>query len=713
MNYIKQNLLLILMITVILSFTAIRFAEPICDSDYFFHIAYGKYFVENRTIIPDHSIYSWTPTVDNDYCSWLPEIFFYLLHKYTGYKGICALRYICVLFSLILIFLYAGRMGREKNPLTFLYMAVFITGSYVGTLHKPEMLSFAFINLLVFLYFYIKLDFQEGKKEYWMFYYIPVIILLWANTHGVFFFGIVFLLSVSLGESLNYLLYYLNKNRSSDDKWNDGALFRTKHFFVSLILSFIAVFMTPYHYPYIVKLFSRPFDNKRTADWSQTMAYGSPFKDIPPEYHMTEIFIFMSAIILFTILYGIIKKKKIDFAVIIINLVFCYGFTKFLRTTYLWCPVFTYSALYLQKNFSWLKERKKLQVIFNSFILIYFMFFSGRAIYDCFNRPFMYSWTGFGVGYQNPVAESEYMKKYKPGTVLFNDYDVGAYLMWDLYPEYKVAIDARAFPYVKWFPEYVDFIKGKTFETFINKYNFDVAMIGIRYEKCIFNFLLSPYWKPAYFGPTAVIFVKHNIPVSEEGKNFMPERFYDIKEINKLGEVVLFFIRLKEFDKALEILDRSKDNFRTSRQKKIVDSLYIYREANVSYYVDNDYEKALYLYEKSKDYGTILNDPALNRIYRWKSLVFASEKKYKKAFEYEKKIMDNYPYDSSAFYNGAILLYLQKEKDEQWKSYLESFVIREPNHFMREDIMKLLNGENIEIKLITYPGQPVFPVKKP
>jgi len=253
MNFFKKNLFFILTIIIILVYIALRFAEPIADGDYFFHLAYGKYFLENKTIIPDHSIYSWIPADNSEiYCAWTGEILFYLLHRLTGLTGIFVIRYLCVLATVILIFIYAIKLKKHKNPITWLYIAIFILSSYPGTYHKPELFSFLFLSLLVFLYFNVKLSINSGKENYRILYLFPIIILLWVNTHGVFLFAMAFLFLSLTGEVINYYFFSENfmtgpsgkeiaenTNGPKDKKKSFPFL---KHLIISFFLSGICIF---------------------------------------------------------------------------------------------------------------------------------------------------------------------------------------------------------------------------------------------------------------------------------------------------------------------------------------------------------------------------------------------------------------------------------------------------------------------------------------
>ena len=80
-----NTLLLILLSIVVLATIVIKYAEPINDGDIWFHLAYGRYLLEHNTLIPDHSIFSWTPTDNSQiYCAWIPEIIFYILNNAGG-----------------------------------------------------------------------------------------------------------------------------------------------------------------------------------------------------------------------------------------------------------------------------------------------------------------------------------------------------------------------------------------------------------------------------------------------------------------------------------------------------------------------------------------------------------------------------------------------------------------------------------------------------
>ena len=85
------------MIILVLICIAVMYAEPIKDGDLWFHMAYARYMIHNHTLIPDHTIYSWTPASGKEiYCAWLSEFVLYTLYQKGGLTLLFIFRYLCL-----------------------------------------------------------------------------------------------------------------------------------------------------------------------------------------------------------------------------------------------------------------------------------------------------------------------------------------------------------------------------------------------------------------------------------------------------------------------------------------------------------------------------------------------------------------------------------------------------------------------------------------
>ena len=592
---------------------AVRFAGPVVDGDLFFHMAYGKYMLDHKTLIPDHSIYSWTPTeVHIPYCAWISQIFFYLLYLVFGLSGIFILRYLFVLISCILIFLFAKKVNMEKNTLTYLYTAVFLLSSYYGTYHKPELFSFLLFNLSVWIYFNIKTD----SNKSWLLYFYPLIILFWVNCHGGFVFGLFFIFLMTFGEALNALFYRFIKK----DENKEEALFPLKDMIINFAVSFIAIILNPYGYQYPMTLFfSRVMGGSERQDFSVVADYQSIFHPMYRNFHYIDFFIFMIAVLSITFYFFMFRNKKIDFSLIILNCFFAYIFTVYLRSTYFWPAICIYTLLYLQKDYNWISLKGKLKYGIYSLCLICFFFFSCRAIYDSYCRPFPNQWLGFGISYQSPVCETEFLKKYHPGSNLFNDYDTGGYLIWALYPKYKVFIDGRAFPYTGWFYLYQEFMEGKNYKDLFLAYPCDTALVSLRESNALWYFTESPYWSLVFYGPSAAVFVKKEIILPDDASRFMPERFDELRDISTASYLFVFTIMAEDYERTLRIFKIVEKTFIAPVNRKIVSYMKFHRDAVIAY-KEGKIDEAINILEECRKKNKSCNGILLYRLYKEKDV---------------------------------------------------------------------------------------------
>ncbi|MCP4576675.1 MAG: hypothetical protein GY846_10380, partial [Deltaproteobacteria bacterium] len=459
--------------TILLLTLMIRYAEPIKDGDFFWQIEYGRYLWENKTLVPDHGMFSWTPADTNFvYCAWIGELILYSFFSIGGLPLLFGLRYLCLMIPLVAVWGYARRLKQEKDIQVFFILVVVLLGSYSASFLKPEMLSMLFMAALSHIYFTVKSSIPK-KNDKKILYLLPVLFLLWVNTHGVFAFGLIVLGFITLGEILN--AFFCPQNCLPPKL--------LRHLVIAALLSLVATFVSPYGYTIHLQFVNAFINVTENLGHQTIMAYHSIFETIgDPRVHVFELWIIMGSLfILFFSLFSW-KKSRWDWAILLLNV--CLGtlFAKYMRSTYYWCPFWAMSLLYLGKEFSpHLPRLPKATVLFRSGLLFGFGFLALQATYDALYRPIPGNWFGFGINHRNPVQASEFLKKHRPGNTLYNTYDIGGYLLYDLFPGYKVFIDQRWLPYRQWYGEYLNFNKGSTpLDSFSEKYPFDVAVVDHR-----------------------------------------------------------------------------------------------------------------------------------------------------------------------------------------------------------------------------------------
>ena len=466
----------------LLAVIAIRFAEPILDGDLFWHMAYAQQMLARHTLIPDHAVYSWTPASNNMiYCAWLSELFFYGLWTHLGLASLFVFRYVCVLASMAMLWNYARKRGLATDPLTWLVLMIVLLGSAGGTILKPEIFSLVFFNAMVLAFFQWKRD----RQARWL-YAIPALMLVWVNTHGVFAMAAPFLLATFAGEALNRSL--------------------TRHLTIAWSLCGAAVLGTPYGWRYPWELLASARTSRPDIAWND--AHQSIFSAAGAASHFVELGVLMATVLLLVAIYN----RQRDWSIVLANLVYVPLFIIYLRTTYYWPVVFGYSALHMAAL-----GRPVLSArAWRAAGVALFVFLGGRACLDAWRTPEYGSWLGFGIGYVNPVPEAEFLAAANLGPRMYNLFDSGGYLLWRLYPQYRVMTDSRSFPYLAWFDDQYRFTLGQSVDDFMRRYPADTAVIDLLNKATWRSFLASPDWRPVFYGPTAAVFVKRSAPYRAE-----------------------------------------------------------------------------------------------------------------------------------------------------------------------------------------------------
>lgn len=344
--------LLWLQLILFLALVAVRFCEPVGDADLFWQMAYGKYMLENHTLIPDHTIYSWTPAQTPVlYCSWIAEISLHLLYQMGGLGILFALRYGIVLSTVGFAYLFARRLGFHHRSEFWLMATWLVLSSYVGSILKPEMYSLFFLSAYAYCLYRFRLEAREGGKAMPYLVAMPILMWLWVNSHGVFFFGLMGLGLFTFGEMCNWIV---SPGLALPRAWR-------KTFVGAVVVNLLATLLTPYHYHLLEQLLGELYgvvsseqEAGRKAAYNSLAAHQPIWKATAFHFHeyLAIGALFGGLVCTWLVFHGRHHGKKsyldrIDVSYFCVNLILAYGFTVYLRSTYYWPPFFFYSTLSL------------------------------------------------------------------------------------------------------------------------------------------------------------------------------------------------------------------------------------------------------------------------------------------------------------------------------------------------------------------------------
>lgn len=152
------------------------------DGDLGRHITIGNYILQQREI-PMRDLFSHTmsgePVVPHE---WLAQVSFSVVHAWMSLHGVVFLAALVIAGTFTLMY----REMVKQNIYRSLAISFTILAAFASSLHwltRPHIFTFLFTALWAY-------QLENEKSKLWLF---PLIMLIWVNTHGAFIVGFVIL----------------------------------------------------------------------------------------------------------------------------------------------------------------------------------------------------------------------------------------------------------------------------------------------------------------------------------------------------------------------------------------------------------------------------------------------------------------------------------------------------------------------------------------
>lgn len=374
------------------------------------HIANGKVLVEaplaEKLALLHTNFFSYTmpeaPFVNHH---WASGVIFYFTEKLFGFTGLSLLYVFASLLSILLFWNVARSVSSFYTASFFTIILAPILVSRVEV--RPEVfslfLSGVFLNLLYF------------RKWLWL---IPVLTILWVNLHIGFIFGFLILGSFFLEDY--------------------------KKFWKVSVVSALAGLINPFGYklliyPFLIfKDYGYKIVENQSISFLENIGFGAG-------QHFL-LFKIVAALVIVSTALLLHKKLKINFSIFVPTL--ATGIMAYLGIRHF--PVFALFALiFLSYSAYKLLIPKFSYETVAGISVIALVFSISFGLQDISRiRPVL----GWGLAPEVLSAANFFEASNLKGPI-FNNYDVGGYLIYSLYPEQKVFVDNRPEAYSKKFFE--------------------------------------------------------------------------------------------------------------------------------------------------------------------------------------------------------------------------------------------------------------------
>jgi len=507
----------------------------------FFHPVYsitqdlGRHLISGEIILKIHSVpkvnlFSYTypnfPFVNHH---WLSEVIYYILFQKIGFNGLLILNTTLALLSFGLIF---SRVFKKAGILSLLFCSLlYIPILFERTDVRPEFFSFLFLSLFIVILYKFRsychpeqsegshnerrkiLRFTQNDKGYYLIFLLPLIELLWVNTHIYFPIGIAL--------TVFFAIESIFKHKSFNLRYT-GILA------VVLVGCALVTLLNPNGlrgalYPFTV------FQN-----------YGYSIEE------NQNIFF----------LWSIVHKQSILFFFITLPILFislALNFKKIQLVDWLMSIFFTILAVLSIRNFPlfvlatfipFVKSLSGIRLLLPKYFTTAFLIFLlGLAVFEAQQ---IYAQRGFGFGVEKGAKDAAdfFIKENLKGPI-FNNFDIGSYLDYRLYPkdlpagrQGKVFVDGRpeAYPASFFQNDYIPMQQHKNkFVAMDKKYHFNTIFFSHTdqtpwAQEFLKQIVISKDWGLVYLDDFIVIFTK-----DKNAKSMIKTDYSDMRSLIRLA----------------------------------------------------------------------------------------------------------------------------------------------------------------------------------
>jgi len=468
------------------------------DPDLGWHLRNGQYLIEHNLRVPQTDLYSYTmtdfPVIMHE---WLTDLIMYFLYSHFGFISL-------IIFFVIITFLaffIVARTFKANLSYQLLGCLLGIIASLPVISIRAQMITLLGLALVIYIIYQYKNQINPR-----LIYCLPLIFLLWANLHGGFFVGILF---IGLFIFIELIKVFL-KNKIKDNPINFQILSPAafKKLFIILALCLIATLLNPYFIRIYYEVFTTVFDDYAKnfiMEWAPLTIHNQ----------IGQHYIIYSALIFILILFNLLfyKFKNFDFTYLMIAVsFFLISISSMRHLPFFVLITIPYWVILVRRltgdNLQTILKQKWLILL----LLIGVIIYANQKLtifYKIADDPQKIAEI-FGYPYQ----AIQFLKDHPQGERMFNEYNWGGYLIWQ-YPEKKVFIDGRM---ASWRLKRAgqtqiilkDFVTlknaNKGWEELLNSYQIDNVIVyndaPLAWE------LKNSGWLPVYQDQLAIIYKK-------------------------------------------------------------------------------------------------------------------------------------------------------------------------------------------------------------
>lgn len=428
-------------------------ARPATDPDLWWHLRTGELILQTHAI-PHSDPYSFTkngaPWIDHE---WLPQVVMFLIYRTAGWAGLIVTFAIVIAAAFLLVYLRSP--GRPYIAGAITAWGAFASIPCWGV--RPQMLTLLLASILLLIM-------EHADERPSLLWWIPALILLWANVHAGYALGLALIGLFFVGGILDTVF--------------DRSVDRSRPLLQLGFVLLVSIALVPIN-PYGTKLYVYPFQTLHSR--TMQVYIGEWFS---PNFHDTK-YLPMLFMALATLIVPVLSPRRLRARELLLLLATMFLALRSVRHI----PIYVLVAVpLLSAMLSACLESsraagllqpsglppKTAKSAINAAVLAALLLFCGIRLLYVISHQSANEAKAF------PSAAVAFLAKEHPRAPIMNHYNWGGYLIWKLYPQNEVYIDGRADVYGDAFMDefaYAYYLKTRSWPNALTKWNIETVVL--------------------------------------------------------------------------------------------------------------------------------------------------------------------------------------------------------------------------------------------
>jgi hypothetical protein len=463
---------------------------PVDDLDVWWLLKSGAYMVETRSF-PTTDPFSWSAFgaewVNH---AWAFQLVLYAAWRLGGTPGLIGLQAVFAMLTFAVLF---RLLRAEGLPAGWARLAVAVGALATWGFWAPRPQIVTYLLLATFWAILRRYRDGQGDRLAWL----PALTVVWANFHGAYMVGLALIGLCLLGMLVDRAFRPAAEAGGSAGAPPPGRL--------ALVgaACLLATFATPFHYKAVLFPFQVLTDRFARATIIEWASPGFQYGQI----RLVEGFVLVTLALL------VVSPRRLRATDALALAAFFHFGLQAIRNV----PLLVVVLLPILARAAHDVARERLPAWIarsglpprHTVLGIGALALAAAVWWTAPTRATRYFVPRVGIADIFPAGAVEYLKQARPPGPLFNDYGWGGYLIWRLYPEYRVGIDGRAAVYgPRRFAEYAEVadLRPRWRET-LDGSGVRLALVSARSPLAIV-LRAAPDWQVLYEDRIAVVLAK-------------------------------------------------------------------------------------------------------------------------------------------------------------------------------------------------------------